>query len=433
MSKRRAVYLVMNERDSAFFNTYLRRGDYQIIGSGPPFREDWKQSNIAKSIARHASKIKGYPLTTGIIYEENEDSDSLGHLFSEHIMDYFLLREMIGSNRPYSASFRAEELMFVFNGHFHDSQFMGYIADMQSFLYISRKHKWPTMSEIMTFSHSNITDPRSSTKDPRLIHFVNSRRKFKLIDRFGLQDDYTAYLYLYKMQEIKKDGLSLEIFNGRIKFFYQGRELTKDMGFSSNIECGDKTYRYYDAVWDYKILDHGVEMIGEWPSIGIKQYIFIMTDPKEKNTVGIDVEIETKNDVILNGWDLKCMFSDGYKEWLRPFLKGDFKEIPFSLNPGGFESISSDYNGIDLIGFKENKTRGLPALLFRRMDTGFPMDTGLYNTDYSHSARCIIVTADEEKINLSRGTRKRILSIRVSVTANEVLERILSQVESEEK
>lgn len=384
--------------------------------------KDWKHEQIANSFLRHADEPRYYPFMLGIICSEN-DAD-LSSLFGNHAMNYYLQREFIESdtdilwdvviapNRNDEAA-RAREAR----------RFVNFMSDIQGILYISKDAQWPTADDLeYVFSGEDL-------KDRRLIGFLDSKEKFDHIDRIPLPQGYYANLYLYRMPEIKKNTVSVRPFNGRIKLFYGQNEVTKDIGLVSEFVYKGRVYKYRDGVFRvYNISDHHFKMVSEWPDIGIRQVTSVVIDSTKEKSINIKATIESPRDIVLDAWYVNTLVSDKYKHWVRPYLKGAFKDISIFPDSDRFERLDTGYTGPDIAGLEGNREEGLPAILFEASGTDIPVSCGVSNTNYYHNARCVYVTADKE-IHLKQGTARDILELTVTLLDDAGLKDAMSDAE----
>lgn len=390
-----------------FYRPYVE-DYYSIVGAASPYATDWKHEDIARSFSGHIQEFDSYPFSIGVIYEYNDAG--LYYLFCDYKTSYYISRELVRSD-------------VVFLGDVDRLFFPDSIQDKQGILYISRERKWPDLDDIDSLGGNRpLFD--SLLKDPRFISLINSTEKFRLIDRIALPDNYYANLYLCNISEARKDDIVIKAFNGRIKIFYKGREITKGLGITSKVVHNSVTYGYGDAVWDiYNISTYQIKMNAYWPGLGIRQSTLISIDPEKKNILDIKIELESEDNVILDDWYINSLISNKYKEWTRPFSKGVFKEITIFQDPYKYEPLDLDYNGPPVVGVKENTEKGLPAVLFRCSNTEVPIQAGVSNTNYNENARCVYVTT-QMPIRLNAGSPLKILDLNISILSDPGLEKI---------
>ncbi|MBU0759780.1 MAG: glycosyltransferase family 39 protein [Candidatus Omnitrophica bacterium] len=402
------------------YSNYLEPGCYDIVGAGPPHRHGWGHDAIAESIARNVDTLKSFPLTVGILYEE--ENKKLDSLFSNRVLSYFITQKLIDSEVIFS-----EDLTITLNKVSETWQFIEAIADMDVVVYISKGKDWPTEGDIkVIFKDEKQLISESGQypfEDLRLIGLINSRDRFLLKDIIELQDGYQARIYFYRIPEIEKKGLSVKVFNGNIKLYYKDKEITKGEGLLCSIDYAGNTYTYKEALHSFDILTpNSIKLFSQWHEPGIKQTITLTIDPKRRDTVNIRCGLQVKDDIVLDHWYIECMVSDSYEEWSRPFMKGRFKKIGMFLKRGEVELVDEEYNGIDVVGVIARENRYLPALLFSAHKTDVPTGTRIYNKDYYHSSRSI-TTCTINKEALEAGVdSKNVLDLDIAIMDKERLE-----------
>ncbi|MCX5704305.1 MAG: hypothetical protein NT066_07460 [Candidatus Omnitrophica bacterium] len=431
-------------------------GTYSIIGAAPPHRIDWRQEDIAKSFAGHIQELKDYPFIMGIICDENDIG--LNNVFANRVMNYYVIKELMRSDAVLS-----EEIAFALNKKNETKRFLDFIADMQGVVYISKNNTWPKLVDFEYFFKNKAVSKHVLRYNPapnkrsaqliepmekfffkrqaqliksrgkiafnRLAQLIKAREKFGLIGRFELPYNYYANVWLYKIPEVKKDELSVKIFNGKIKIFFRDKEITKDKGVTSEFIYNNKTYKYNEAAWDfYDISPQEVRMVAEWGDLGVMDSASISMGAEKINTVNIKIELDAQKDITLDGWYMNSLISNEYKEWIRPFFKRVFKEISPLSDPDNFEPLDLDYTGPNIAGIRGNAREGLPALLFNSSDSEVPVHVGVSNTNYYHNSRCIYVTAGSG-IHLEPGKPKVILNLDISILDDSKLTNFISGAE----
>lgn len=400
------------------------------LDSSPAYDTDWRHRAIAESFASHVEKVKNFPFLIGIIVDTKKDrvkEVKFANLFGSRTMDYYLIKELIGRQVRLGPDITLKiEQDFWRGKRIKDIKFFDRISDMVGLLYISEEKTWPTSKDLEEL-RGIFLEKGKGMLEPRLLDLIDSREKFRLIDRIKLPYDYYANLYLYKMPEIKKEGLLVTCFEGKIKIFYKDKELTKDAGISSCIEYDSISYKYRDAIHAfYNISSEEIKIVSNWLDIGVTQSTFITVS---SGKINIKARLETLNDIALDAWYMNSLISDEYREWLRPFSKGVFKKISMFSDPYKFEALDIGYNGTDDIGIKGEPEKFLPALLFRFFGTDISFGSGVSNTNYYHNARCVYVGSDS-KIELKSGTEKYVLDAEISILDNRGLEKIIADLET---
>lgn len=392
---------------------------YSIVGAAPPHTTDWRYVDIAQSFARRIQEFNGYPLVIGVIYEQNDVG--LHRLFSSHVVSYYITKELINSDVVFLNTVTPVLKGFVF---------IELIADMQGLLYISKGRRWPSFNDIYGFDGSQAWS-NSLMKDERLVKLINSSKRFHLIDTIALPDNYYANLYLYNIPEIRKGDITIKIFNGKIKIFYKGKEITNDVGIVSKVAYNNISYEYKDPVV-YNISANQLEMKARWSDLDVTQSTIVSVSQDNKNTIDIKVKLESQEDIVLDDWYTNSLISKEYKEWIRPFLKGIFKEISMFSDPNNFELLDPGHKETNIIGIKENTRAGLPAMLFQCHNTETMVYASVWNSTYFHNSRCVSIGTGGPKvaqIALSAGIPREILNLRISVLDDLSLEKIISGIE----
>src|SRR3989338_5613406 len=396
---------------------------FDTAGAIPPYRTDWKHGDIAGVFAKHIIELGGYPLLVNIVIDD-EGGIGLKKIFGNKIMNYYFTKEMISSNVDFGSEIFLDlkEPGREREWAKENKKFVENMPNVTGLLYISRKNEWPSMGEFEHFFNAK-------EMSEQIVNFINSRAWFYLVDKIPLPEGYYAHIYLCKVPEIRSGDLSVKVHNGNIKIFDKDKEITKDMGITSEFVYNGRVYKNKESeILTYKEDSGKVAMVSKWPSLGIIQTTIVSMDPEREGTLNIKINIESEEGVTIEQWYVNSLISNEYREWMRPFSKGVFKEITEDSDSDKFEALDLDYEGSNIVGIHENIEKGLPSILFRAQSIEVPIRAGVSNTNYYHNSRCVYVTADA-KIKLEPWTRKDILDMDITVMDGKELTDIISAIE----
>lgn len=422
-------FILKNKRIRVFILCFIfsvALAHYFNLSLASPLHEiDAGHTGITSVFRGHLERFKSEQLLVGIILDsENKKrltEDPLRQLFGDRVMSYYLMRELISTDIGFGPEV-CLDLKYPekqWDWVKENKIFLDKMSEMSAIIYISKVKEWPAENEFENIFKDN-------KEYRRLFELTTRRNAFDLIDRIDLSDGYYANIYFYKTPELKKNKLLVKAFNGKLRIFYEGKELTKYRGITASFSHNGKTYSAKDAVWElYKTSPYQIEMTARYLDIGIKQSISLSVDPDKENTVNIKAQLECSENLTLDNWSLDSFLSDDYKGWIRHFSKGKFKNISMFFDYSNeFIPLDPMHIKSNVVGILESEERELPSVLFKYLDGEIPVNSGVSNTGYHQNARWVYFISDSN-VYLEANKPKNMLHMDIKVVDDAVLEDIV--------
>jgi len=159
---------------------------------------------------------------------------------------------------------------------------------------------------------------RTRIKEARQL-FERNINMFKLIRKFKLEDGSTLLMFKKKEDYMKITDGPLEFYfrSGVAKIYFNGVEITRDLGLETLFNFGGKQYSSAQAIWDMKnIEDKKIIAIARWAEIPFCQrWEFSI---RNSRSIGWKVAMEVPEKTVIKDRISALVLSEKYKEWLSP-------------------------------------------------------------------------------------------------------------------
>ncbi|MCM8784035.1 MAG: cobalamin B12-binding domain-containing protein, partial [Candidatus Omnitrophica bacterium] len=188
---------------------------------------------------------------------------------------------------------------------------------------------------------------------------------------------------------IKNKNTEVICFNKNIKIYYQGKEITKDVGLNTSLLIKDKCFALPQAKWKVKFKEpHRLSLQVKWKKIGILQKWEINLVSPEK--IIWDINMEVKRDIKVDERKASIMVSSLYKRWINSYEEGFFpvirnwEEIPLQLKESKFIGV-------------RNFENDLPNIIFDYAKNYFKTSPSIQNTGKENNARVLNACMGKEE------------------------------------
>ncbi|MCM8784036.1 MAG: ABC transporter ATP-binding protein [Candidatus Omnitrophica bacterium] len=159
-------------------------------------------------------------------------------------------------------------------------------------------------------------------------------RKGEIVEDGSIEKVISSYIESIKREEIvekkeeKKEVISynrLKLISeeGRIKIFWEGRELTCDNGLYTAIYIEDKWYHSFDfPIKVKKINEKTLQIITDYPPLSLKEYIKINILTEKE--IFLEIEMELEEETLLSNFDIRLEVASFYQFWMTNEEEGCF-------------------------------------------------------------------------------------------------------------
>lgn len=200
-------------------------------------------------------------------------------------------------------------------------------------------------------------------------------------------------------KSIAKDRLRFVFERGRGRIFWEGLELTRELGLYTSLRSAG---RWHDsaswAIW--KAESSGgdiIEAVGEWSYLPLIQSwrIQLINDKLIEFAVAMKVGKEMEVDRT----QTNLMLSEKYKNWIAGKEKGEFPDFKHDINDDWHRLWSGDA-GRGKIGVSANNSPGgaLPEVLFSCREASAEQYLNIVNSDIYHRGRVLQLLDQTKKI-----------------------------------
>ncbi|MDD5109038.1 MAG: ABC transporter ATP-binding protein [Candidatus Omnitrophica bacterium] len=197
-------------------------------------------------------------------------------------------------------------------------------------------------------------------------------------------------------KELQKNNLPNAIEKGRLKFifdrgkgsvFWEGRELTKKLGFYTSLRsCG----RWHDSVssadWKIEGQDNSsIRVKGKWLHLPISQ-VWKLNLPEE-GVIEFNVFLEVNEKIVFERLQANLMLLEKYTDWVAKENKGKFPVFAADITDDWQQVYRADSKFIGVFSKPEKKV--LPEILFAPLSLKADWSLNILNSDLYHRGRVL--------------------------------------------
>ncbi|MDD5060211.1 MAG: ABC transporter ATP-binding protein [Candidatus Omnitrophica bacterium] len=194
----------------------------------------------------------------------------------------------------------------------------------------------------------------------------------------------------------RKNNLTKEIEKGRLKFifdrgqgliFWDGRELTKKLGFYTSLRSGG---RWHDSAssadWKIERRDNSsIRVRGKWLHLPISQ-VWELNLPEE-GVIEFNVFLEASDRIVFERLQANLMLSEQYTNWMAKETKGEFPVFTADITDDWQQVYRADSKFIGV--FSKPEKIALPEIFLAPLSLKADWFLNILNSDLYHRGRVL--------------------------------------------
>lgn len=211
--------------------------------------------------------------------------------------------------------------------------------------------------------------------------------------------------FLLKKKSLEKKWNSISLKSGKLeikgwntgpKIYWDGRELTKNIGLNTSVFINGRWHDSSKADWELvEANPDSLKIRNQWRSLPLKEIWTIAA--LGDNRIACKIELENEKDIEFIEQKFAVMLDERFDRWFASGNKsGDFAKFKDWSNIKEVERDSV------FIGARSNSEKDLPEIVVKRINT--PQRnfyTQIQNSDYKTRARLLNIVASSRDSRLS--------------------------------